>query len=561
MSIEKEAQERSIFNRMYGALNLTKHLRKLWSSRYSRLISYMEYVDNRLRQVAVHSTPNIRKLLHMARMAHKRYQTPSVMLHAYQAMELMKKIFSSDHNQIEKFIDLRNKTIEEFYKHNMNVNKQDLAKMHQALYQAPEPAAATSAPAAANPSPEQPNIPRRNVEQTANASKERAQLISEAKGLTTQVWEGLRYGIPEIMPTQRGFEGGVLSGVSGDSMRQQVESADDALNLVQSIFDSMTAVFNQLDEERAKGEVDAFIKTLTDFKNTVDNADKEIKTVYNKHFATLISGLSGQTPGAESTPTGPASLETQPGVELNPEGGEIQLEEQPEKNNGITPENINKEVLADFRSLIQPLYEAQALFNSANDPNVTLTKYTSIAENIQATFEDINHSDLFSSGVKALLVPGGKITKLDLNNLDNITISDVSRQILYILDGLKKEFIPKILVAFGNEQLQSDFINEMLAGYDVWSLFLKLPQEQDIKDAVSDPVKIKTLSENIIKDNQEDIVAKSMDYIRELISLSHEYVNTNKGLSIRLLCEASEMCEKIGMHKQSEIILKQAQRI
>ena len=82
MSI-KEAQQRSIINRLVETINPLTGVRTWLSPEYSQHLEALKTIDDNLRRIAIDYEPNLRKAVHESRMAFKERLYPQVVVNSY----------------------------------------------------------------------------------------------------------------------------------------------------------------------------------------------------------------------------------------------------------------------------------------------------------------------------------------------------------------------------------------------------------------------------------------------------------------------------------------------
>ena len=292
MTIEKEAQSRSVTNMLGRALNPMEWVRYYGFSDYRRLYDAITELDTSMRTAVKERDPDIRTALHEARMAMKNREFPKVLYYALKLIQSVDGIF--DVSKIEEI------TSEIFTKEQEasqgSITDEQRQEMEGELGQGPLQGQAQF-----------PTEASLEILLRASAVPE---LISEAGAIQ---W------LQENVPTARQMKGNILDRIFRNKAGKQREAAKEALRLAEQVYGSIKTFFDKLDSART--DFNKYISTVKYYQGLFAKYKARLSVLYQANFAGTVPAKEegSETPPATTAPPVEAPpVTTAPPAEVPP---------------------------------------------------------------------------------------------------------------------------------------------------------------------------------------------------------------------------------------------------
>lgn len=296
MSI-KEAQQRSIINRLVETINPLTGVRTWLSPEYSQHLEALKTIDDNLRRIAIDYEPNLRKAVHESRMAFKERLYPQVVVNSYSILQFAQEIFKD----VDQLVNLENQALKEFYQSPGTSTPEDLSKVHEEF----EKFKATK------------STPGKKADFEAllmvQGMLQTPDLLSSAQFDPQSVL----YYMKEKLPTWRGMQGAVLEKVYRNKLYKQRLAAQKMKDITDRLYKYIQDTFKRLDNARAKGEISAYVTAANDFKKLMQRTTAEWFGLYEQNFKELVPDVTNKQQAA-SIPPAPANLEPEAAVQSTP---------------------------------------------------------------------------------------------------------------------------------------------------------------------------------------------------------------------------------------------------
>lgn len=285
MTIEKEAQGRSITNMLGRALNPMEWVRYYGFSEYRRLYDAVTELDTSMRAAVKERDPDIRTSLHEARMAMKNREFPKVLYYALKLIQSVDGIF--DVSKIEEI------TSEIFTKEQeasqSSITDEQRQEMEEALGERPLQGQAQF-----------PTEASLEILLRASAVPE---LISEAGAIQ---W------LQENIPTARQMKGDILDRIFRNKAGKQKEAAKEALRLAEQAYSSIKTLFDKLDAART--DFNKYISTVKYYQGLFAKYKARLSALYQANFSGIVPAKKevSEAPPAETPATTAPPVEAPP---------------------------------------------------------------------------------------------------------------------------------------------------------------------------------------------------------------------------------------------------------
>ncbi len=285
MTIEKEAQGRSITNMLGRALNPMEWVRYYGFSEYRRLYDAVTELDTSMRAAVKERDPDIRTSLHEARMAMKNREFPKVLYYALKLIQSVDGIF--DVSKIEEI------TSEIFTKEQeasqSSITDEQRQEMEEALGERPLQGQAQF-----------PTEASLEILLRASAVPE---LISEAGAIQ---W------LQENIPTAKQMKGNILDRIFRNKAGKQKEAAKEALRLAEQAYSSIKTLFDKLDAART--DFNKYISTVKYYQGLFAKYKARLSALYQANFSGIVPAKKevSEAPPAETPATTAPPVEAPP---------------------------------------------------------------------------------------------------------------------------------------------------------------------------------------------------------------------------------------------------------
>lgn len=285
MTIEKEAQGRSITNMLGRALNPMEWVRYYGFSEYRRLYDAVTELDTSMRAAVKERDPDIRTSLHEARMAMKNREFPKVLYYALKLIQSVDGIF--DVSKIEEI------TSEIFTKEQeasqSSITDEQRQEMEEALGERPLQGQAQF-----------PTEASLEILLRASAVPE---LISEAGAIQ---W------LQENIPTAKQMKGNILDRIFRNKAGKQKEAAKEALRLAEQAYSSIKTLFDKLDAART--DFNKYISTVKYYQGLFAKYKGRLSALYQANFSGIVPAKKevSEAPPAETPATTAPPVEAPP---------------------------------------------------------------------------------------------------------------------------------------------------------------------------------------------------------------------------------------------------------
>jgi hypothetical protein len=292
MTLEKEAQRKSLVNMLGRKLNPMEHARYLFSRKYRDVYNKIKEIDSDMREIALSSDPGIRESLHEARMAFKNREYPRVIYHAWKILESVDGIFS----QVDELEKIRESIMEEFYGEGTKLSDEEIRQMNTALGKKP--------------------LAQKPVQMPATANLEFLLYTTAAPSLDLSSAEMIKQAGPiqwfqENIPSYRQMEGALLDRIFRNKMGKQREASKQALRIAEKVYGSIKDVFKQLDTART--DFSSYVTIAKRYKDRFDQQKAELSTLYQSQFADIVPDMSQYNKDKiENKPAQPQPAQPQP---------------------------------------------------------------------------------------------------------------------------------------------------------------------------------------------------------------------------------------------------------
>lgn len=259
MSIEKEAQGRSITNMLGRALNPMEWVRYYGFIDYRQLYNEITALDTTMRQKVRDNEIGIRTSLHEARMAMKNREFPKVLYYALKLIQSVDGIFD-----VSKIEEISNEIFtKEQQASQSSITDEQRQEMEEALGERPLQGQAQFPTEAAL-----------SVLLRASAVPE---LISEAGAIQ---W------LQENIPTARQMKGDLLDRIFRNKAGKQKEAAKEALRLAEQVYSSIKTLFDKLDAART--DFGKYISTVKYYQGVFDKYKARLSALYQANFSGIV---------------------------------------------------------------------------------------------------------------------------------------------------------------------------------------------------------------------------------------------------------------------------------
>ena len=378
--MDKEAQHRSLWNKIRENVDVFQGFNALVSPIYRQHLEELANIDEYFRQNALNGgIDSIRNALHEARMSFKRREYPQAIAYSHNVLQIIRDIFNPE--MIKNLKDMQNEAIKDFYAERNN--PEDLARVNEDYekFVKENPPAAPALPIAAPvvapvPNPAPTVVPEANApinsanpinpisppKQTEEEKEEEVKIISFIEPeLIVNSWtmediKHLPQWVQEQLPTYRGMEGRVLERIYRQQTAEYKNACREGLNITEKLFRDMERIFNTLDGQRAAGKIFDYIKNVDRFNTKIKESEARWFGVYNRYFKNDVQRILGKSvPELDHEKGTPKALPAAPVVPIatspvvEPEGSPI-VESKPAEN------------VADI---------AQQIVNPSNSSNIT----------------------------------------------------------------------------------------------------------------------------------------------------------------------------------------------
>jgi len=129
--MEKEAQHRSLWNKVRENIDIFQGFNALLSPIYKQHLEELAIIDDIFRQNALNGRlDSARQALHRARMSFKNREYPQAIANSYTVLEVIREIFNPE--IIKELKDMQDGAIKDFYA--ANNNPEDLARVNEEHY-------------------------------------------------------------------------------------------------------------------------------------------------------------------------------------------------------------------------------------------------------------------------------------------------------------------------------------------------------------------------------------------------------------------------------------------
>jgi len=349
MTIEKEAQSRSVTNMLGRALNPMEWVRYYGFSDYRRLYDAITELDTSMRTAVKERDPDIRTALHEARMAMKNREFPKVLYYALKLIQSVDGIF--DVSKIEEI------TSEIFTKEQEasqgSITDEQRQEMEGALGQGPLQGQAQF-----------PTEASLEILLRASAVPE---LISEAGAIQ---W------LQENVPTARQMKGNILDRIFRNKAGKQKEAAKEALRLAEQVYGFIKTFFDKLDSART--DFNKYISTVKYYQGLFAKYKARLSVLYQANFAGIAPAKEeGSEIPPAITPI-PAATTATPPVAVTPPVAETVTEpvaEAKPKRSGIIDLVGRAKIAAragDFGIAAALLVKASEIYDNYDDEDKSI---------------------------------------------------------------------------------------------------------------------------------------------------------------------------------------------
>lgn len=278
MTLEKQAQKKSVVNILNRNLNPMEIARRTFSPRYNEVYNKIKEVDTNMREIALSSDPGIRDSLHEARMAYKNREYPKVVFYAWKLLESVDGIFDG----IDELEQIKDMVMREFHEDSSKLTDEEIAQMNKAL---------------GKPATKLPKASKLKYLLYTVAAPD----IELLKTADSAQW------LKENIPTFHQMEGALLDRIFRNKLGKQREAAKRALNIAEKVYSSIKEVFRLLDEART--DFSSYISIAKRFQNKFDQQKQELSTLYQTYFADIVpSNHTEQTPPVAPVVTQPPTV-------------------------------------------------------------------------------------------------------------------------------------------------------------------------------------------------------------------------------------------------------------
>jgi hypothetical protein len=291
MTLEKEAQRKSVVNMLGRHLNPMELARRMFSERYREVYNKIKDVDSEMRNKALENDPDIRDTLHKARMAYKNREYPKVVFYTWKILESMSGVFDSV-DELEKF---KETVIKDFYQsRGEQLSNEEFTQMNEAL---------SAKPLVQGPV-QMPKASKLEYLLYTAAAPDPSLPIGMVKQAGPVQW------LKENIPTFTQMEGALLDRIFRNKMGKQREAARRALSIAENVHSSIKEMFKLLDAART--DFTSYISTARKFRDKFNQQKQELSTIYQTHFADIVPEKT-ETPAAPvpAAPAAPIEIATE----------------------------------------------------------------------------------------------------------------------------------------------------------------------------------------------------------------------------------------------------------
>lgn len=265
MTLEKEAQRKSLLNMMGRGLNPMEYARYMFSRKYRDVYNTITRVDKEMRKEALGKEKDLRETIHKARMAYKNREYPAVIYHSWKLQSDLNEIFG----KISDLESVRERVMEEFYGESTKLSDDEIRQMSETLGKKSSPAPAKAA----------------SLEHLLYAAA-----APDVNDLGILKQAGPMQWLKENIPTSRQMEGALFDRIFRNKVGKQKEAARKALQLAEKAFSSMKDVFRQLDAART--DFSSYITIAEKFKSRLDQQTQELSSLYQANFADIVPEMT-----------------------------------------------------------------------------------------------------------------------------------------------------------------------------------------------------------------------------------------------------------------------------